>query len=88
MSMSESQAVLVEALHLIAQHGDCECTHETPDCCANQNPVDCFCSQCVAGKTLQNWQPRYEDENNKIWLYNAHTREWDVPAKSKQEISG
>ncbi len=24
-------------------------------------------------------QPRYEDENDKLWDYNPETGEWDIP---------
>ena len=33
----------------------------------------------------KNYQPPYEDENGKTWLYNPKTKQWDIPAPTREE---
>lgn len=47
--------ILVKALRRIADRGDCECQHDSEDCCNNCPPGDYVCPECIAEVALKNY---------------------------------
>lgn len=51
-----SELHLIQALRvIIASDPDCNCEHDTKDCCALQSDV--FCARCMAAKALSSLPP-------------------------------
>ena len=62
-ALKEENERLGKVLHEISNNGDCLCEHDTEDCCANCDPLDFWCPQCVAAKALRSRIAELEGKN-------------------------